>query len=297
MCFVHTFIVGVALVIYHRYKSPSNSHLARQNISSSDYIATCKKMVSVKTIACFVLITGAAAFVSALPNQLSNLQGGGKSVPTNDSTRSYVVSGMITIIPYDMTEEVRNDVLHSLLFAQLAASAKHNRNTEFEHWVGDFGNILRDLNWFVTSSNYGDLAVKKDPFTIADTALELIAKNFVPAFNKTFDELKRRNTSDGCITLLVNQSYNHSTHDTTLSFASVAFDGVQPVASIVGIGLSGVKDASSMSLFHPYKKNSVKTKKGMSYQVMLDEELYAHIRKIVTDRLGDLIRTRICEIF
>ena len=108
--------------------------------------------------------------------------------------------------------------------------------------------------------------------------------------------------TDALATLLVNQSYNHSTHDNIHAFDGADLLSSLPpslsVASILEIGLSGVTDSSSMSLFHPYKKNSVKTKKEITSQMTLNEEMYAsQVRQTVIDKLGDYIRTVICEIY
>ena len=82
---------------------------------------------------------------------------------------------------------------------------------------------------------------------------------------------------------------------TPLMFATVTQSGADPVIKILGIGLSGVKDYTTVSLFHTYKKSDVKTKKRMAGVIELNESLYG--RKTVIDRLGGLIKTKICEIY
>ncbi len=276
-----------------------------------------------------MLIAGAAVGVYALPNPNTNfkeiepltnlvdsfdlgigseeLENGVKELQvqlSDDSVKTYMVAGMIISVPSTMSDDLRQDVLYSLLLTLFGSDFKFSRNTQLQQWVDMSSTTLTNIFWSGKSGPISDLVVDGDQFTIADVALKRMGANpdmtkAVPTFTKIFDTLKQRPDSDSAIKILIYRTYDDSTHDTTQIFCYVTSDQVEfPSASILLINLSGAKDKTGRPLAHPYKTNEVKAKKEMFVKLLLDDQTYAsQLRNQVKQKLGDCVKNDIVQIY
>ncbi len=224
---------------------------------------------------------------------------------SNSSMTSYVVAGVILTIPSNMTEQTRQDVLFSALFAQLAADNSSNRNTQFQQWLEDIGEIGNYIGWSGSIFKSGNLTVNGSEFIPADLVLREMALHYqtslgkvAATFKEVFNILEKQSDNDKAIQLLAKYAYDPPTHDTTMVFLSVteSLPDHNPVFSTLVISLSGVKDASGRPLFHLYKKKDIKSMMELFAVFSQDEELFAVVRKNITDWLGDYVKTEISEI-
>lgn len=241
------------------------------------------------------------------PNDGFHYDGGSKwpQGSSDGSMKSYVVAGGILTIPSNMTEQTRQDVLYAVLFAQLVADNSYNRNTQFQQWLNSIGEVGNYIGWSGSTFKNGNLTVNGSEFIPADSALQEMALHYRPSLGKvaaTFKELfgilKKQSDSDKAIKLLAKYTYDPPTHDTTMMLCSVteSLPDHNPVFSILVISLSGVEDATGMPLFHLYKKKDIKAMMELFAIFSQDEELFAVVRKNVTDWLGDYVKTEISEI-
>ena len=164
-----------------------------------------------KAIFCMVVLSAMAVAASFLPND-------GKQLPSKSngdtleefpklSDDSMKVNRMIIIVSSSLTEELRQDALYSILFSQMRADNKLSRTALFDQWTVDFNLASTLINWVIMSNYFGDLKVTQHEFKISDVALHemnITMGGTVSAFNKTFNNLHERSTSDACIELLIN---------------------------------------------------------------------------------------------
>ena len=242
--------------------------------------------------------TAVIGAVRPLPNDVFNHS-------FNVSMKSYVVSGTIVTVPSDMTEQMRQDVLQAALYVQIVTDGNFSRNTQFDQWLDYLDEIRGYVGWESITIEMGDLAINESQFIPSDLALREMALHNatigrkITYFKDIFNELKKRPDNDKAIKLLAKNAYDQNTHDTTLIFGSVAESLVDhnPVITILGISLRGVKDAASKSLFHQYKKEDVKSIVGLFAVFKQHEDDFAYVRKYVTKELGDSVKSEVCEIF
>lgn len=222
---------------------------------------------------------------------------------SNGSMKSYVISGIIVTIPSNMTEQMRQDILCASLFTQVVADYNSSRNTQFQQWLENLGIIGDYVGWSGSSFHMGNLKINESQFVLSDLALHEMAKTpmrrNLASFKELFNGLKNRSGSDKALKLLAKNAYDRNTHDTTMVFGSVSesVSDHNPVISTLVLSLTGVKDASSRPLFHPYEKKGVKKIVRLFAEFKQYEKLFALVRKNVTNQLGDLLKTEISEIF
>ena len=204
------------------------------------------------------------------------------------SVDCYLDAGMILMIPKSVSNQTRQDILYSMLLFELAADKKHDRATDLSEWLKFFDSTAGVLCYVNELGSFGDILIKESQFTIADIAPQEMAKDnvfatHVPTYKQILGVLKKLPATSSTIQSLQNKTYNASTHDTTVILAT--FD--QDVAlSFLVIGLTGVKDASSNTLFHPYTTKEVKYKKGGIYRYVFNSDCYSKRRQSIVDKLG-----------
>lgn len=219
--------------------------------------------------------------------------------------KCYVVAGMIVVVPSNITEQVRNDVLYALLYAQLEADRQANRNSRFPTWLDEYFGVYYGIFLHVYFSAFTDLNLDQSQFVISDLALQKLAyftntKPYVPTFTRVFDTLKNQSESDKAIQLLMESTYDPSTNDTTQIFCSISQPSADqdPMINMLVLTLDNVvKEASSkLPLFHEYMTKDVERMEESYTETTLNEEKYANIRKNITNKLGDSVTSKISEI-
>ena len=202
------------------------------------------------------------------------------------SVDCYLDAGMILMIPKSVSNQTRQDILYSMLLFELAADEKHNRATDLSEWLKLFDSSA--LCYAGELASFWDIAVKESQFTIADIAPQEMARDkvfatHVPTYKQILGVLKKLPATSSTIQSLQNKTYDPSTHDTTVIFATLDQD---VTLTLLVIGLTGVKDASSNTLFHPYKTKEVKSMKGGIYRYIFDPDCYPKHRQEIIDKLG-----------
>ena len=216
---------------------------------------------------------------------------------TNTTVRCFVNAGLIITFPSNFSDQLRQDVLYSFLFAQLGANYNASKDTQLEKWENFFTNVLIDLLWMPQKTVSGDLSVKHSKFNLSNLALDIMSWNSmagdVNTFKKVFSTFNALPSNDSAVETFTKSAYGNTTHDVTIMVASVYENGI---VNLLLVSLQGVKDSTSRPLSHTYTTKKIKTKKMMYYQLFFNEELYAHERQTIADRLKPFIKDNIKEV-
>lgn len=68
-----------------------------------------------------------------------------------DKEQTFVDDGSLVVFLSGVSAQNKKDVLHSVLIAQLAASAKHNRHTQRDQWYRKYVEVLQNVGWVTQS--------------------------------------------------------------------------------------------------------------------------------------------------
>ena len=213
----------------------------------------------------------------------------------------YVNGGILLILPSSTSEQRKQDVQHSLLFAQLAADKQYSRQDDLQNWHDYFKYVLQNLGWLITSHKF-DSGVSKGYFVFASLALNLMTKNSweeteVANFQKAFNALRGLSDSNRSVEILYGKTYDQTTHATSLILCSLkeTQDGTTQL-SFAMMGFRGTTEKAHRYLFHVYDSNDVSFSKTEASSMLLNEEIYKQIRASIAEKLGDKVQTSISEV-
>ena len=221
--------------------------------------------------------------------------------PAPVTVHCYVVDGTVIMIPSTVSNQTRQDVLYSLLVAQLAADKKYSRSSANEDWIKFLDNTLDNIAWVTAKHSYGDLTVKSSKFNISGLALQEMGKDSVmkahmKTYGKIMSTLGKLPTSSPARKMIQNRTYNSTKHDAAVMFCSVEHTSSSTGLSVLMIALSGVKDTTSYTLTHNYTTKEVKSVKELVGHYVLNEHSYPTIRQKIIDKLGSRVKTGIVEV-
>lgn len=213
----------------------------------------------------------------------------------------YVDAGVLVTFPKDTPGLRKEDILNSLLFAQLAADKSYSRETDIENWFSYFEYILQNIGWVLTSTKF-DVKVGDDYFVFASLALNQMVGNDwkeadIETFRVLFNTLHGLPDTDTSVQILYGNTYSDSTHASSLILCSFKETPEKEVQlSLLMLGFEGLSESAFRYLFHAYRAKGVAFSKAKASHMVLNEEIFQKIRATVIEKLGDKVKTMISEV-
>lgn len=216
---------------------------------------------------------------------------------------SYVAAGILFAFPSRLPDEYRNDILHSVLLAQLAADRPFDRNSQLEEWVAFFTSTLGHLHWTFENTDILEMNVQDREFTLADLALKVMRDGGTPmerhvsTFREAYGRINRPNPG-AATEILYSCTYHILSKDTTMIFCS--FDELLPPnglsVNLLLFSLRGIQEPTSPPLFNVYHTSKLLPTKTMTTRITFDCKAYSSIRKHVLSKLGRNAKVYIHEV-
>lgn len=216
---------------------------------------------------------------------------------------SYVASGMLFAFPSNLPDEFRNDILNSMLLAQLAADRPFDRNSQLEDWMTFFSSTLGHLHWTFDNTDITEMNIQEREFTMADLALRTMRdsgtsmERHVSTFREAYGRINRHRPG-AATEILYSCTYHILSKDTTMIFCS--FDELLPPnglsVNMMLFSLRGIQEPTSPPLFNVYHTRKLLPTKTMSTRITFDCKSYGSIRKHVLGKLGRNIKVYIHEV-
>lgn len=236
----------------------------------------------------------------SLPQDVPKLEGVTTGVA--DTVVNYVDGGMLITFPAATPLLARQDVLYSLLVAQLAADKQFNCNTQLKDWVDVFHSTLDGIQY--TNSGFSNTTpiVKTDKFLLSDFVVQELTKDTAMArdvntFKAIFSTLQSLPPTNTAVKIFLGKIYDSSSHNTTSLFCSCGLDGSgNAVVNLLMLSLQGVKEVASRPLSHTYNTKDVSTIVEETSGLLLNRQNYAHIRDVLIRKLGDRVHTLISQL-
>ena len=224
-----------------------------------------------------------------------------KKATGDPAVQCYVDSGVLVTFPKDTSSLRKEDVLNSLLFAQLSADKTYNRETDTENWFSYFEYILQNIGWVLTSTKF-DVEVGGDYFVFASLALNQMAGNSwkeadIETFRSFFNTLHGLPDTDASVQILYSNTYSDSTHGSSLILCSFKETPEKEVQlSLLMLGFEGLNESAYRYLFHAYRAKGVTFSKAETSNMVLNEDVFQKIRATIIEKLGDKVKTMISEV-
>lgn len=227
----------------------------------------------------------------------------------------FVDSGAILILPSTATSQQREDVLYSLLFAQMAADKDYQRQSAPDDWLSYFEYILQQVGWTLVGHRF-DVQVKDDFFVLSSLALQQMVEannesaEVIEALRKAFNALHDLSNSSSSIQVLYENTYDEASHSSNLLLGSlqvspegeleldylrIAFGG-EGGGFGASVGKGYTLEGAHRNLFHIYNTEDVSFSQVRSSKMVLNKAVYAKVRESIVKKLGNMVDTAISEV-
>ncbi|TMV45113.1 hypothetical protein FE783_30090 [Paenibacillus mesophilus] len=235
------------------------------------------------------------------PLALQGLNAGGKppiaqdNHGKNDSSANITAGSVISFVS-GVSGQNRQDVLDSTLFAQFAANASANRETDAQTWYSTYLNTLGALAWTSQGFDFQLYGVSSSSFQLDDVVLDIVKAAFTAdeyaVVRSSIDALKKLKDDDGRIKLFGHNAVGSNAGNFQIG-AVTETNGALAMHTLGAYFSSS--DTQTDFLFAHYKSSSTTIYKGVQ-SMTLNESLYANVRDAVQKRLGKNIEDFIANV-
>lgn len=216
---------------------------------------------------------------------------------TDNKTQGYVVEGQLLPFTSNVRGPIKEDVIHSCLFGQLASDYKYDRETQGDDWYKYYSSVMETLGWVISDFSFQRYQVSGGKFTMDQVVLDileslltgnelLIGKQVIAGFKSLSDK-------DGRIVLFEHSSYKDNAGNFMVSPVNQGPNG-DVVMAIAGFEFSSSQSSTGFLFFH-WDSSKTKVYKGTQI-IQLDETIYGFARDTVIERLGSRTKTGAKEI-
>jgi hypothetical protein len=135
-----------------------------------------------------------------------NLSGIDRFNSTNDSL--VIFNGVILLIKADIDEQSQNDIINSILFANLATTKKIDPIKQAALWYKTYHDILNNVGWVVQDLNFSTYESPTKRYLLLNTVLNLVKSDELLISAKSINFLKELDDDDERLQLFQKQSLN-----------------------------------------------------------------------------------------
>lgn len=203
---------------------------------------------------------------------------------------SDIVAGSIVSFVAGVSGQSQQDVLDSTLFAQFAANAQYNRESQAQQWYSTYLNTLGGIAWTVQSFDFQQYKVSSSSFKLDDVVLDILKAAFTAdeyeVVKSSIDALKKLKDDDGRIKLFGHNAVSGKSGN--FQIGAVTEKNGAVAMHTLGAYFSST-DTNTDFLFAHYKGSNTQIYKGVQ-SMTLNEEQYANIRGAIQNRLGKNIQ-------
>jgi hypothetical protein len=206
--------------------------------------------------------------------------------PNSNTSSGYVDDGSLISFVAGMPQQMQQDVLSSLLLAQLVANRAYDRERDTNVWYQQYCNVLAQVGWTggLLLQGYQPDGVSFDMSSVVIAVLGAIASgDEIVAVTATLDALKSLPSNDGRL-MLWNSAASTATAASFQIGTCVHSDG----NVVMKIGAFHFTTAVSFTsvLWFKFPQSSIQIYQGTQTMV-LSEQVYEGVRQAVIDKLGD----------
>lgn len=225
----------------------------------------------------------------------------------NSTMKCFLDSGILVSFPENADSQSQQDVLISLLFAQLAADASYKRMDDASRWYDMFDNILQNVGWALSNEGVYVNSTLEPTFVMASVALNLVATNKDLSFSEADIEVLRKafnyfhtlSNEDPLVSLFYGTDYDEATKGANLIIASFeTADTKETVLKLVmfEIEKSDSDDSAPRFLLHVYSSKSAVANAARTSKMVLNEASFSSVRATILAKLGDRVQKLIKEV-
>jgi hypothetical protein len=204
-----------------------------------------------------------------------------------DVEQSFMNDKSLVSFVSEVSEQRRQDVLHSVLLAQLAANKKFPEEDQIKEWYEAFVDVLSNIGWAMQSASFTPFTSEGTTIEVDKAIIDLVASAvggsaLVPIISKTLDAIKGLSDTSGKFI-----AFEKNTHTATKGAfqVGIAKEVNDTVALQLGTFLITSSDTIKQILFFKSSKSTT-TLEFCSRVGTLDESVYSTVRDAIQAKLG-----------
>ena len=219
--------------------------------------------------------------------------------------KCYLNDGVLVTFPANSSSQGQQDVLVSLLYAQLAADKSQPRVDDPQNWYGMFSYILENIGWTISSADFQVDPTKDPTFVMASFTLNEMAKSDVvlaseeeiEVFRKTFNFLHSLPDDNELVTLFYKNDYDEVSKAASLILASFQETETEEVVlRLVMFNLDKNDEQAPRFLLHVYDSKSVNIDTVRTSKMVLNTATFSRVRGAIVEKLGERMETMVKEL-
>lgn len=209
---------------------------------------------------------------------------------------SYVNLKSVISIAASVKTQHREDLLNSLLLAQLVASKKHPDEAQTMEWYATYTEVLINIGWNVQSRQFSDFTTSKSIFEMDNAILDILGAavggSYMAVIVKTLEAFKKLSDSDNKII-----AFEKNTHSLKKGSFQVGMATAEDDALAVNMGafvLSSTNEIKNI-LFFKSGKDQFELKVSL-IEMTLNESIYRTVRTDIANKLTSHISRYVAEL-
>ena len=209
------------------------------------------------------------------------------ALAATDGASAYVNNGSTVSFISGVPKQSQQDVLDSVLLAQLAASYEFDREKATEQWYRKYVEVLENLGWIIESFAFERGKSSGTTVRLDKTALKIIAAvasdNELDVLTTALEALEGSDPNSKQSTIFdTNGSVGEAGN---FQLGSASLDHTGNVQMALGAFYFKATEHKTRFLFFTWKTTDINVYVG-AQKVLLNEKIYAEIREAVIKKLG-----------
>ncbi|MCF0069576.1 hypothetical protein LZD49_03780 [Dyadobacter sp. CY261] len=220
-----------------------------------------------------------------------------KDLPTTEGIeQSFMNAKSIVSFVSEIDGQRRDDVLNSVLLAQLAANKQFPGDDQSLEWYEEFVKVLNNIGWNIQGAEFTHFESKDDVFEVENVIIDILLTafggTFINVITKTLNAIKGLADSSGKITV-----FEKNTHSLSKGAFQIGLAKQENEAVSLQIGTFLITSSNEIKRILFFKTTKDKTSLDYCSRTgTLNEGIYAKIRESVVAKLGGKVTEFIAEV-
>jgi hypothetical protein len=213
---------------------------------------------------------------------------------TNQS--GFIDAGSLVSFVANVSTQHQQDVLNSFLLAQLAATAKFDRENQTIEWYNFYRTVLENVGWVIQNFSFDKFNASGSQFTVDKVVLEILeaiaSQDEMAVAQATMDALKALDNGDGRLVLF--ESTSHSLQKGNFQIAIATETGGVVALKIGAFHFQSTNNVTKV-LFFSFSDENTSFHKS-SQTINLNESIYRRVRGQIINKLGDRAKRFVADL-
>lgn len=206
----------------------------------------------------------------------------------NQGKAGYLDAGQLHLISGSVTSQSKQDVLYSLLLAELAANAKAPRSS-ISAWYKNYQDVSSSIGWIRTSSkSFTPFTPSTDRISLKSVITTSLAGRITPelenVLTRAFDKIQQLGPANPIIDEFTKDAYDTNVYNFRVQLVNEN-NGELTVFQLYITLTTSESTGADVFLLHEYNKNAVVIQ--VAYEATtLNKAVYEKVRQSIIDKLG-----------